>query len=345
MLPPQDLKIVFLGPGAIGGSLGAWVAQTHPSTYLLGRGATAAAVRENGLLLYQADRPRLLERVPVKMIDSLADLPGADVVVIAVKLYDLENAARMVKEQLDDQALVLGLQNGLEGWRILPRYFSRVIYGIVEYNAWVDSPGIIGYQEKGPLLIGTPDNSLQAELHALAQVFNPGVPTLITNRLADAAHTKLVVNLANAVTTLLRRPDPDNSTGLALYQDILSNTIYEGVRVVRAAGYREERQGGLPSWRLFWAAARLPHFLTRAAFRRNLNRLALSSMGQDVLRRKRGATELEYLNGYLLALAARTGLDTPYNRAINRLGQQHFARPDFEPLDPRIVWQAIHSPV
>ncbi len=343
MKAPEDLKIIFVGTGAIGGSVGAWVSQKHPETYLLGRGAALEAMRSNGLLLFQSEQPRVLERVPVKVLSSLDEAPDADVVVIAVKLYDLEDAARMISARLEDRAFVLGLQNGIENQAILPKYFSRVAYGVVDYNAWVDRPGVIGYQEKGPLVIGTPDNSLQAELHTLAGIFNPGVETLVTTHLEDAAHSKLAINLANSVTTLMRRPNGADPGELDLYQDILSNTIYEGIRVIRAAGYHQERQGGLPSWQTLWAAAKLPRFLTRGLFRRNLNRLPLSSMGQDVLQRKRSETELEYLNGYLIKMAGQRRLAVPYNRAVYRLSKQNFANPDFRPLDPRAVWKEVQA--
>jgi len=264
-------------------------------------------------------------------------------VVVAVKLYDLESAAQAIRASLDDRALVLGLQNGVESQAVLPKYFSKVAYGVVGYNAWVDEPGVIGYQEKGPLVIGTPDNSLQEELRALAGIFTPGVEALVTTHLQDTMHSKLAVNLANSVTTLVRRPNGADPGELDLYQDLLSNTIYEGVRVIRAAGYHEDHQCGMPSWRTLWAAAKLPKFITRGLFRRNLKRLGMSSMGQDVLLRKRTITELEYLNGYLLQLAEQQGVSVPYNRAIYRLSKKHFARPDFQPLSAREVWKDVQA--
>ncbi len=338
MKAAQDWNIAFVGTGAIGGSVGAWVAQKHANTYLLGRGAKAQALREKGISLYQGEGQP--ERVAVKVLDSLSELPDVDVAVIAVKLYDLQDAAQMVREQLGDRTLALGLQNGVENQNILPHYFSRAAYGVVDYNAWMDAPGVIGYQAKGPLVIGTPDNSLQAELQTLAAIFSQGVETLVTTHLQDAVHSKLVINLANSVTTLMR-PKQMEPGELDRFQELLANTIYEGVQVIRAAGYHEERQGDLPSWSTLWAAAKLPHFLTRGTFRRNLQRLPLSSMGQDVLQRGRSQTELEYLNGYLLELAERQGVAAPYNRAIYRLCKQQFSRPGFQPLDVEAVWNEV----
>jgi 2-dehydropantoate 2-reductase len=339
---PTNPKIVFLGIGAIGGTAAAWVSKQHAETYLLARGRTAEAIEAAGLTLYSSTAPERKERIPVRAIRGLDEVPDADVVVIATKVYQLDAAAQQVQAALGDRALVVGLQNGVAGEDILPRYFSRVVYGIVCYNAWVDAPGVIGYQTNGPLLLATPDNGLQDEMRTLAGTFNPGLRTQITDRLTDAAHCKLVVNLGNSVTTLMGlnyRPIDD----LDLFQKILAETAYEGVRVIRAAGYREVKLGDIPSWAIITASARLPMVLTRGTFRRSIGQLTMSSMGQDVLQRKKTATELEVLNGYLLSLAERCRVPAPYNRAIYRLCKERFAQPNFEPLSPWEVWEAIRE--
>ena len=335
-------KILIVGAGAIGGTAGAWLAARHPQTSLLARGSAARDMAEKGITTRGQGEPGAEEHVSPRIITSPREMPGADVVILAVKLYDLEPAAEAVREALGDRPLVVGFQNGVANQAILPRYFSRVIYGVVCYNAWVEAPGVFGYQKKGPVVLGTPDNSLQEEMRSLAEVFNTGFETVITHRLQDAVHSKLVINLANSVTTLLGlnyRPIPD----LALFQKILAETIYEGVEVVRAAGYREERLGGMPSWTTLWAAARLPQILTRGTFRRNLRKMVMSSMGQDVLVRRKTATEIDELNGYLLELAARVGHPAPYNQAVYRLSKEHFSRPNFEPLEPASVWAEIQK--
>jgi len=337
---PDDLKIVFVGAGAIGGSMGALTALHHPNTWLLARGKTAEILSEKGMTLYTGDAPEKRQTIPVRVIRSLDEVPDADVVVLGVKLYDLEDAAREIESKISQRAVVIGIQNGVAGEEILPRYFAQPAFGIVTYNAWVDEPGVIGYQRSGAIVLGTLDNSLQQELAALARIFAHGHAALVTQHIRDAAHCKLAINLANSVTTLLG-PDYRQISDLDLYQDVLSNTIYEGVQVIRAAGFHEELEGGLPSWRTLWAAARLPHWLTRRTFQANLKKMTLSSMGQDVLQRKHSLTELEYLNGALLTLADQVRLPVPYNRAIYRLCKQHFAQPDFQPLDVRDVWQEI----
>jgi hypothetical protein len=76
---------------------------------------------------------------------------------------------------------------------------------------------------------------------------------------------------------------------------------------------------------------------------KNMQKMVLNCMGQDVLQPKRAQTELEYLNGYFFSLADRFGCRVPYNRAVYWLCKQHFIRPDFKPLDIELVWEEIHQ--
>jgi 2-dehydropantoate 2-reductase len=334
-------KIVFLGAGAVGTSCCAWLTQKHHSVYLLARGKAVEVLRARGAILYQGDTPEKRETVPVNVIADLSEVPDADVVIITAKLFNLEGAARQVREKLGQRPLVVGMQNGLENQGILPRYFPRVVYCVVGYNCWMDAPGEIGYQKRGPLILGTPDNSLRQEMQELANLFNPAIETVVTARFQDVAHCKLVINLSNSVTTLVglnRQPISD----MEIFQDIIANTLYEGVQVLRTAGFHEERMGGIPSWMTLWAAARLPHFLSRGTFRRNIKKMVRSSMTQDLLF-QRGNTELEYLNGYLLALAEKHGAPVPYNQAVYHLCKEHFSKTDFTPLDVQDVWAEVQK--
>jgi len=303
-------------------------------------GEVAAAMKANGITTYCSDAPDQKATAKVKVLEDLSSARDADAVVIAVKNYSLDAAARLVKDKLGDAPIILSLANGRDNQEILPKYFSKAVYCVIAYNGWMDAPGVIGYQKKGPLIFGTPDNSLQAEMKALADIFNRGVETVLTDHLQDAVHSKIVVNLANSATTLLGhgfRPisDPD------LFQDILTNLLHEGAEILKANGYRECSLGGMPSWRTLWVAKSFPKFITRPIFTKNVKKMVISSMAQDVIQRKSPETELDSINGYMVKLADKAGLKAPYNRAIYELCKREFAKPGFKPLDVKEVYAKI----
>ncbi len=338
----DDLKIVFLGAGVIGGSVGSWIAPFNEQTYFLDVGPVADKLRADGITTYPGDEPSEKETVAVHVIDDLSEVPDADVVVLGVKNYSLDAVARMVKDKLGDKPVIVGMQNGIANQRVLPTYFSKVVYCVVSYNAWMDEPGVIGYQKKGPLHLGTLKGDLQSELAAVSEVFNLGVETEVTDRIQDAIHSKLILNLTNSVTTLLGlgvKEIPDRG----LFQRLLSNTLYEGICVMKAAGFSESKLGGMPSWMLLTLSAKLPRFLTKGLFEKNVKKMVISSMAQDVIKRGGKDTELDSINGYVIELAARFGIKVPYNRVVSELAKTEFAKDDFKPLEAAEVWKAVQA--
>ena len=333
-------KIVIFGAGVIGGSVGGWLAPHYDNLYLLDQGETAAALKRDGVTLYWGDTPDAKEHVPVKVIDTLDQAADADVIILGVKNYSLDSVAKRIRECVGEKPLILSMANGIVNQEVLPKYFPRVVYCVISYNAWADKPGVIGYQKKGPLILGTPDNALGDEIRVLAGILNRGVETVVTPHLQDAVHCKIVINLTNSFTTLAGHRFKEISDGAA-FQRILTNLLYEGVEIVKAAGYHECKLGGMPSWTLLWLGAKFPRFITKPMFERNVKKMVLSSMAQDVLQRRGGDNELETINGYIVGLADRCGVRAPYNRTIYALCKEEFSKPAFEPLDVRAVWDAI----
>ena len=336
----KEPKVLFVGAGATGASVAAWVAESYGAVWVIDVGQTQAALRADGITTYQFAAPERTRRtVRVHTVERPSDLPDVGIVVLAVKNYSLEAVAHQLREDLGDRPIIVSMANGIDNQRILPKFFSKVIYCVVGYNARRDAPVVVGYQRKGPLLIGTPGNKLGGELRLVQSILARGCPTEIVDRLQDAVHTKIVINLTNALDALLGRGSVPLSN-LAAYQQLLSQTLWEGIRIIRAAGYREHRIAGIPPFALLHLVAALPGWMTRPVFKRELRAMRMSSMTQDVVLRGAHDTELESITGYIVGLAARHGVPAPYNRAIYRLGREKF-HPGFEPLRCEEVLAAV----
>ena len=141
----------------------------------------------------------------------------------------------------------------------------------------------------------------------------------------DAIHTKIVVNLTNALDALVGRGARPLSNP-AIFQRLLTQTLWEGVRTIRAAGHREYRLPGMPSFALLHLTATLPDWIMRPLFRRRLRAMRMSSMTQDVMLHGAQDTELESITGYIVDLAAQHGVPAPYNRAILKLAGKNSVR-------------------
>jgi ketopantoate reductase len=148
--------------------------------------------------------------------------------------------------------------------------------------------------------------------------------------LEDAVHCKLAVNLANALTALVGFTEQPNRFSGALAH-MSSRLIWEGIQVIKANGFKEHELGGIPSWSAIRMSAMLPGFVTSIFYRFAVREeLGLNSTAQDLSVGKT-TTELESLNGYMLALAKKAGLPMPINQTMYEIAKERFG-PDFQPL-------------
>ncbi len=351
------MKIIIYGAGAIGCTMAAWLSEKHEHTFLLCRGESAKRIKEKGIRIYSPEASPLtpLQRrgeqststIRVNVIESIEEIENPDVIALAVKNYSLLEIVKKLEGKINRDTIILGLQNGVANQESLSPLSSRrgaggeVLFGVLAYNAWLDKPGTVGYQHKGVLVIGSASNKQKEILKNIAAIFNKGIETFIAKDWRNVAHTKLLINLSNSLTTLTgqnfqstARPD--------LLQKIMANMMLEGINILKAEGIKEEKIKGLPSWTLLKASAVLPQFITAPLFRKNLKKMGMSSMAQDIFKRDSHDTELEDINGYLLSLADKHQIAAPFNRIIYKLCKEKFAEQGFSGMSVEDVWKEIN---
>lgn len=338
----KDPKIVIFGSGIIGSSIGAWLRPYSDNIYFLDRPPVTDNLRKNGVSTYLQNDEANIVTESVKVIEDLDEAKDADIIILGVKNYSLDAVAKLIKDKVGDHPYIIAIQNGVVNQTILPNYFSKVIYSIIGYNAWADDNGAIGYQSKGPLVFATEGNKYREEMDQIAEFFNQGVETIVVDNLGDISHTKLILNLTNSLTTLVGfkfKPISDPR----LFQKVLSNLTYEGVKIAKSAGFNECSIGNMPSWTTMGMAAKLPTFITKSIFEKNIKKMVVSSMAQDVIQRGSKDTELETINGHFLSLAKKNNLKVPYNQAVYDMCQEAFAQDTFNTVDIKDVWEKIQS--
>jgi ketopantoate reductase len=108
------MKVCVVGAGAIGGLLAVKLAQAGESVSVIDRGAHLAAIRSKGLQLHWHDGA--VSKASVKAFDKAAEAGEQDLVVLGVKAYDLEAAARDIHHLLGPETMVMTVQNGIPWW-------------------------------------------------------------------------------------------------------------------------------------------------------------------------------------------------------------------------------------
>ena len=132
-----------MGAGALGGYFGTRLAQAGHDVAFIARGAHLSAMRETGLHV-------ISELGDAKLSDVVAtDDPAAvgyvDCVIVAVKLWDTEAAARAAKPMIGHRTMIVSFQNGVEKDEILARIFGsdHVVGGVSYMAVKIAKPGVI----------------------------------------------------------------------------------------------------------------------------------------------------------------------------------------------------------
>ena len=309
------MRIGIIGAGAVGGALAALLARAGHDVDVTARGEGLAAIRSGGLRLTGAwgDYTAALE----------ADTElrhGAELAIVATKAQDAMAAVHSSARVLSGIP-VLVVQNGLaplDAMRaLIPN--ADVIGGLALFAVSYLSPGAVQVTASGPLVIGGDRD--QAGLASLftASVLGAVLPVEIAPDFIGAQWTKLIVNQVNALPAI---------TGLSAQEVIahpglrrlMTAGIREQVRVGRAAGVRFGALQGL-SHRMLRVIEALPlqaaTILPRALARR-MGKVPNPGSTQQSIRRG-SPTEIDHLNGAVVAAGLVSGVPTPVNAAMVEL--------------------------
>src|SRR5581483_1043128 len=139
------MKVAIVGAGGVGGFVGGALARAGHEVAVLARGAHLQAISERGLQVESGQIGTFTARVSAS--DTAADLGRADLVVIAVKMYDFEAACRAAGELVSPNGVALTLQNGLDAPFELASHIGaeRVLIGTMRIEAAIKEPGVVAH--------------------------------------------------------------------------------------------------------------------------------------------------------------------------------------------------------
>src|SRR4051794_20045395 len=105
------MKFVMMGSGGVGGYYGARLAQAGHEVTFVARGAHAQKMRERGLEVKSELGDAHIQ--PANVVEDPATAGVPDAVIVAVKLWDSESAAKALKPIVGPQTIAVSLQNGV----------------------------------------------------------------------------------------------------------------------------------------------------------------------------------------------------------------------------------------
>jgi 2-dehydropantoate 2-reductase len=137
------VRIGIYGTGGAGGHFGARLAKAGEDVVFIARGEHLAAIREKGLAV-ETDTGEILVH-PAIAADDPAEAGAVDVILLGVKTWQVEEAARQMGPMLGPETFVVPLQNGVDAADQLIRVLGekRVIGGLCATFSWISAPGRI----------------------------------------------------------------------------------------------------------------------------------------------------------------------------------------------------------
>ncbi len=321
-------RIIVLGAGSVGCFIGGcWLANGLPITFV-GRSRIADDVRANGLTVSDYSGWRRHQESVDYQTDP-AILGEADIVLLTVKSADTAAAAREIGQKCRKGTLVINFQNGVGNVDVLRQ----------ELGDWVDiAPGMIpfnvAYLGRGTFhkgVAGTLFADERPATRALASAIGESSAALkLSQNMLGLAWGKLLINLNNAVNALSGRTLIEELRERD-YRRVVAAAQREGLRLLNQAGIRPGKVGAVAPGMLPIVLGS-PDWLFNNLFMKTwkIDEKARSSMADDLAAGRK--TEVDQINGELVALAKRLGIDAPVNRAIVNL--VHWAETGAKPWSP-----------
>lgn len=300
------MRIVIMGTGGTGGYYGAALARSGHDVTFVARGAHLEAIRSSGIRVIGQEE---FQVHPVRAVSDLQGHPPADVILFAVKTYDTDSAAELIRPVVGPASMILPIQNGVESLERLDHLLGpgRTAGGLCRISVEIATPGVIKLNSTfREVILGEPDGQESGRTAAFAEALRAaGVPCKVTPHIQSEIWQKFAfITALSGVTGATRQPiGPIRACpeSFALFRDVVTEVVQVGT----AAGVA--------------LSADLPDALVR--FAEGLPKGMKASLLVDLERGKR--TEVESLQGALSRLGRRYGVPTPTTDVLYALIKLH----------------------
>lgn len=305
--------IAVFGAGAIGCWVGGRLAAGGADVTLIGRTRVIDELA-GGLHVTELGGGR-----DEKVMPKLSTAPGAaataDLVLVTVKSGQTAEAGATLATVLPEGTVVVSLQNGVRNTDVLRAALPgrHVLAAMVPFNVVRREPGV--YHRASDGVIRIDDDPAAAPLLAACRAAE--LPIEPRRDMRAVQWAKLLMNLNNAINALSGQPLAAE-LGQRVFRRCLAAAQREALDLLASAKQDVARLTAIPPrW--------MPRLLEvpDPVFRRLASRVvaidpdARSSMWGDFEARR--PTEIDYMQGEVVALAERLGKDAPINRALVRL--------------------------
>jgi 2-dehydropantoate 2-reductase len=294
------MRIAIVATGGVGGYFGGLLARAGHDVIFIARGAHLQAIRASGLKVRSVHGD--FDIHSAQATGDPAEAGAVDLTIFAVKTYDTDSAAQLMRPLVGPQTAILPLQNGVESAARLSRHFGAqaVLGGAVWVVASIAEPGVIKQESQFRRIVlgqldGRETQRARDIRDALAQA---GATAEVSDNIEKVLWTKLLfIASFSGITSVTRAPaGPVMANGESRL--LLERAMREVEAAARAKGIPMD--GDVVDKTM--------------AFAEKLEATATSSMQRDVAAGRR--LEYDALNGAVVRAGRETGIPTPVHEFI-----------------------------
>ena len=315
------MEILIYGAGAVGGYLGARLAQQQHNVTLIAREVMANLISETGLEVTEDGERVVTHPTAVTSVaQAFKDGQQYDLIILAMKAYDINSSIDPLIAFCPKPSMILTTQNGIGIENGLIKQFGaeHVIAGSFTLPIRKETTTqLVAERSDGGICLA-PTQPKQ-DIKQWAKLFKEaGLETELYKEYESMKWSKALLNIiANATSAILnRRP------GLIYRSDPIFDLeikmLKEALAVMKAAGHKVVDLPAVPATKLAFSVRRLP----RALLKPGLTKLVADGRGDKMpsfhidLTIGKGKSEVVYHNGAIAKVGKELGVPTPVNAAL-----------------------------
>jgi 2-dehydropantoate 2-reductase len=204
------MKFAIFGTGGVGGYFGGKLAQAGEDVTFIARGNHLSVIQQAGLSVDSIGGDFVVNSA--KATDSPQSIGTVDVVILAVKSWQLEDAIIQMKSLVGDNTVVVPLMNGVEHMEVLVNAFGweHVLGGVCRISAFISEAGHIKHVGIDPFIsFGEWDGKNSERVSKLYYAFKniSGITSQVSENIELAMWEKyLLISAFSGVGAVTRAP-------------------------------------------------------------------------------------------------------------------------------------------
>jgi 2-dehydropantoate 2-reductase len=253
-------RVVVVGAGAVGGSVGGLLSESGLAVEFVARGAHGEALRQDGLALRLPERALTVRAPCVERVDSIEWRAG-DVALLATKLQDAERALDDLVAAAGSELPVVCAVNGVDGEQWALERFSCVLSTLVWLPATHLVPGEVRLHSsgcRGVLDTGPCDDDMALAEELCAQLCAAGFDAVARADIVRWKLAKWIANLGGAAQALVgddwksvaeaAQAEGEAVLDAAGLDRVSTAELLERVKLVGVAPVDDHRRDGGSTW-------------------------------------------------------------------------------------------------